>query len=70
MSRIEPEAQRTAAYYLLVVGCDVPGALAAKAAGCSKQNISKALRAVEDRRAGAVFDAEMTALERQLFGEV
>lgn len=62
-SKIPEERHVTSALYLLVVCCNVPGALAARAYGCSKQNISKALRAVEDRREDPDYDAELARLE-------
>lgn len=62
-SKIPEERRVTSALYLLVVCCNVPGALAARAYGCSKQNISKALRAVEDRRDDPDYDAELARLE-------
>lgn len=63
-SSIAPERHVTTAQYLLVTCCNVPGALAGRAHGCSKQAISKALRAVEDRRDDPQFDAELSRLER------
>lgn len=62
-STIPEERRNTSALYLLVTCCNVPGALAARAYGCSKQNISKALRAVEDRREDPPYDAELARLE-------
>lgn len=63
-SSIPEERRVTSALYLLVVCCNVPGALAGRAYGCSKQNISKALRAVEDRRwEHPDYDAELARLE-------
>ena len=61
------EQARPAALYLLVTGGNVPGALAARVYGCSKQYVSKALREVEDRREDPAFDAALSALERRLF---
>ena len=61
------EAAKPAALYLLVTGGNVPGALAARVYGCSKQYVSKALREVEDRREDPAFDAALAALERRLF---
>lgn len=69
-SGIAPERQQTAALYLLVTGCNLPGAVAGEVAGCTKQNVSKLLRKVEDRRDDAVFDQALASLERQLFREV
>jgi hypothetical protein len=62
-STIPEDRQVTAGLYLLVTCCNVPGALAARAYGCSKQNISKAMRAVEWRREDPQFDAELARLE-------
>lgn len=59
-----PERQHTpVALYLLVVVCGVPGAAAATAAGCTKQNVSKSVRGVEERREDASFDLALTRLE-------
>lgn len=70
VSRIPPEQRTTAAFYLLVTTCNVPAALAAEAAGCTRQNVSKSLGRVEDRREGdMIFGAEIDAIERQLLGE-
>lgn len=68
-SGLPPERQKTTAIYLLVTGFNVPGAAAAAALGCSKQNVSKLLRKVEDRREDAAFDAVLSRLEREVFGE-
>lgn len=62
-SSIPDERHSTSALYLLVTCCNVPGALAGRAYGCSKQNVSKALRAVEDRREDPEYDAELARLE-------
>jgi|GEM_PF-1867190 hypothetical protein len=66
MSTIPAGRRVTSGLYLLVVCCNVPGALAARAYGCSKQNVSKALRAVEDRRDDPQYDAELARLEAML----
>jgi hypothetical protein len=63
-SSIPQERHVTTAQYLLVTCCNVPGALAGRAHGCTKQAISKALRAVEDRRDDPQYNAELTRLER------
>lgn len=63
-SAIPPERHATTVQYLIVTCCNLPGALAGRAYGCSKQAISKALRAVEDRRDDPQYDAELTRLER------
>ncbi len=62
-SAIRPERQVTSGLYLLVMCCNVPGALAARAYGCSKQNVSKAMGAVENRRDDPDYDAELARLE-------
>ena len=67
-SAIPPERQQTAAIYLLVTGCNLPGALAGEIVGCTKQNVSQVLGKVEDRREDPVFNAELDRLERALFG--
>lgn len=69
-SDIAPERHVTATLYLLVTGCNIPGAVAALAAGCSKQNVSKILGRVEDRREDPAFDAALGKLERRMFGEL
>jgi hypothetical protein len=61
------EGAPQAALYLLVTGANVPGALAARVYGSSKQYVSKALRQVEDRREDPKFDQAMAALEQRLF---
>ena len=66
-SAIAPDLQMTASYYLLNIIGNVPAALIAEARGCSKQNISKALPKVEDRRdADPIFGAELDRLEAAL----
>lgn len=68
-SAVPPERRRTTALYLLVTGCNVPGALAAEVLGCSKQNVSQNLRSVEDRRdADPHYNAELERLEL-IFGD-
>lgn len=68
-SPLPREQWPAAALYLLVTTCNLPGALAAEIYGCTKQNVSKHLRAVEDRREDLVIDAALCAIERQLMGE-
>lgn len=60
--------QRPVAIYLLTVGCNLPGATVATISGCTKQNVSKHLRQVEDRRDEPDFDQALSAIERKLFG--
>lgn len=69
-SAIPPDRRQTAAIYLLVTGCNLPGALAGEIVGCTKQNVSQVLRKVEDRRDDPIFDAELKRLERTLNGEL
>lgn len=70
LSGIAPERQTTAAFYLLVLVGNVPAAIVAEAAGCTRQNISKALGKVEDRRdEDREFGAAMDRLEAQLMEE-
>lgn len=70
LSGIPPERQTTAAFYLLVMVGNVPAAIVAEAAGCTRQNISKALGKVEDRRdEDHFFGAAMDRLEAKLMGE-
>jgi hypothetical protein len=68
-SAIDAEHRETAALYLLVTGCNVPGAIAGEVVGCSRQNVSQVIRRVEDRRDDPHFDSELARLERLLFGE-
>lgn len=60
-----PERPGVAAYLLATIG-NVPGAVAARAAGCSRQNISKMLRRVEARRDDPAFDALLSRIEAAL----
>jgi hypothetical protein len=69
VSVLQESDRKSVALYLLVTGGNVPGAIAASIAGCTKQNISKLLRSVEERRGAAGFDRELSTLEQQLFGE-
>lgn len=69
-SDIDPERRVTTAFYLLVMVGNVPAALVAEAYGCSRQNVSKALGKVEDRRdEDPAFGAEMDRLEAMLEGQ-
>lgn len=56
------------ALYLLVNLCDVPAATAARAVGCTKQNVSKIVARIEDLREDAAFDRTLAGLERELVG--
>jgi len=62
-STFTPDERRAVEIYLMVTACNLPGAVVGKAAGCSKQNVSKLLRAVEDRREQADYDRRLSALE-------
>lgn len=68
-SEIGPDRASSASLYLLVTVCNVPGALAARVHGCSRQNVSKLLRAVEERREHPAYEAALAALEAQFSGE-
>lgn len=64
-----PSLGKQTALYLLVTGANVPGALAARVYGCSKQYVSKALSEIEDRRDDPVFGAGLDRLEQMIFGD-
>lgn len=55
--------RRAAEIYLLVTVCGVSMPLAADVCGCTKQNVSKLLKAVEDRRDDPGFEAAIGKLE-------
>lgn len=63
------EIRHRASIYLLVTGCNVPGATAGRVVGASKQYVSKVLRQVEDWREQPRHEAALAALERDLFGD-
>lgn len=65
VSGVPAEHRDTVGVYLLVTVCNVPGAVAAEALGCSRQNVSQVLGRVEDRREDPQFDAALTRLEAQ-----
>lgn len=67
-SDLNKDLRRPAALYLLVVGCNLPGATVAQAVGCTKQNVSKHLKRIEDAREDAAFDAKLADIETRLFG--
>lgn len=69
-SGLPTRSRKPVELYLLVTGCNLPGAVAAVLAGCTRQNVSKLLRSVEDRREDPAFDRLVSGLERQLFGEL
>ena len=55
--------------YLLVNGCNLPGATVASIAGCTRQNVSKHIARVEDLRDQPSFERVLTSIETRLFGE-
>lgn len=59
---LTPEQHWPAALYLLVTECNVTGASAGRAAGCSKQNIAKHVRRIEEARTCAALDAALATL--------
>lgn len=63
------EVKHRAAIYILVTGCNVSGATAARVIGTSKQYVSKVLRQIEDRRDDHDFDRAVCELEERMFGE-
>lgn len=69
-SGFDDDDRRAVEIYLLVTACNLPGAIAADAAGCSKQNVSKLLRAVEDRRERPDYEIRLGRLEAMIVGEV
>lgn len=62
-SSIRPADRRAAEIYLLVTLCGASQPLAATVCGCTKQNVSKLLREVENRRDDALLDGELARLE-------
>lgn len=64
---VPADLQRRAAVYLLVTGCNVPGATAARAIGVSKQYVWKVLRQVEDLREDPDCDRALAKIERGMF---
>lgn len=67
-AELPADRRRAGALYLLVIACNVPGATAARVAGCSKQNVSKAIARIEALRDDPAFDAELMRLEERLAG--
>lgn len=65
---IEGRQMISVTFYLTVTMCNVPGAVVARAAGCSRQNVAKCLRHVEERREDPAFDKAMEQLERTIGG--
>lgn len=62
------ELRRPAVLYLLVTGCNLPGATVASIAGCTKQNVSKHLARLEAAREDPRIDAALERIEQKLFG--
>lgn len=59
-------APRPLAVYLLVTLCNVPGTVAGRVAGISKQAVSKDLRDIEARRDETDYDLTLAVLENLL----
>lgn len=55
--------RRAVETYLMVTACNLEGATVAEVMGCSKQNVSKLCRSVEDRREERDYDRALSALE-------
>ncbi len=62
-SELRQGDRRAVEIYLLVTVCGISQPLAAEVCGCTKQNVSKLLRAVEDRRDDTHFDTALGRLE-------
>jgi hypothetical protein len=67
-AELPAERRRASALYLLVIACNVPGATAARIAGCSKQNISKMIARVEQLREDPDYDRQLARIEERLAG--
>jgi hypothetical protein len=65
---LKPTDRRSVELYLLVTACGVNGTIAAEVCGCTKQNVSKLVRAVEQRRDERDYDTAITALEAAILG--
>lgn len=65
---VKPVDRRSVEIYLLVTSCGVNGTLAAEVCGCTKQNVSKLLRSVEERREAPDYDQAIAALEAAIMG--
>ncbi|MEQ9247046.1 MAG: hypothetical protein RLO21_13745 [Nitratireductor sp.] len=66
-SGVEAGLVRPVTLYLLVTGCNLPGAVVARVVGCTKQNVSKHQQRIEDLRDEPGFDAQLQSFEDQLF---
>lgn len=69
VSPVRADDRRAVEVYLLVTCCGVHQALAAEACSCTKQNVSKLVRAVEERRDDPAFDGILSAFEAAMTGE-
>lgn len=67
-SELRPADRRAVEIYLLVTVCGISQPLAADVCGCTKQNVSKLLKVVEDRRDDRAFDAALERLEAAFGG--
>lgn len=67
-SEIRAADRRAVEIYLLVTACGVNGTLAAEICGCTKQNVSKLLKSVEERREATDYDQAIAALEAAIVG--
>ncbi|MBG6211758.1 hypothetical protein IWQ49_006449 [Labrenzia sp. EL_126] len=65
-SRLGQDHVRKCSLYLLVTGCNVPGATAARVYGCTKQYVSKVMRQVEDLREDPEINLVLRDLEQSL----
>lgn len=65
---IKPADRRSVEIYLLVTACGVNGTLAADVCGCTKQNVSKLLKSVEERREADDYDQAIAGLEAAIMG--
>lgn len=68
-SSLPAEIREAATLYLLVTGCNLPGAQVGRLVGCSKQNVSKRIARVEAAREVTPIDLALAELEQQLFGD-
>lgn len=68
LTQLSGAERRALEIYLLVTACNVNQVTAAAVAGCTKQNVSKRMRHIEDRREAADFDALVERLERGILG--
>ncbi|MGI2031957.1 hypothetical protein ACRQ1B_06145 [Rhizobium panacihumi] len=68
-SAIRAADMRSIEIYLLVTACGVNSTSAAEVCGCSKQNVSKLVGAVETRREDRNYDKALAELERAIMGE-